>query len=80
MSTNKPGLVDYGKTHGVTIELQKDIIQFLSSKHTSNATLSVEEIMQLYDCPQDRAKRVIAALERDDMIEHVGGGKYRVTV
>ena len=80
MSTNKPSIVDYGKTHGVTQALQKDIIDFLSSKHTANATLTVKEIMNLYQCPEDRAMRVITALEKDQMLVSVGGGSYKVTI
>ena len=78
MATNKPSMVDYGTTLGVTQQLQKDIIDFLSSKHTANATLTVGEIMNLYKCPEDRAKRVIAALEKDRMVVSVGPGSYKV--
>lgn len=74
------GAPDYSKTLGVTQDLQRDIIEFLSSKHTSNATLSVREIMSLYKCPEDRAKRVIAALVKDSMLSPVGGGQYKVTI
>ena len=80
MPSNKPGGVDYGKTMGVTQRLQKDIIDFLSSKYTSNATLTVAEIMNLYQCPEDRAKRVIAALEKDQMLVRVEDGSYKVTI
>jgi DNA-binding IscR family transcriptional regulator len=64
----------------ITLQLGKDIIQFLSSKHTENATISLSEVMKLYHCPQDRALRVIANLVEDRVIESVGGGVYRVII
>jgi hypothetical protein len=69
-----------GKTLGVTARLRLDIIEFLSSKHTANATVSVDEIMRLYKCPEDRAKRVIAALIDDKVLRPAGNGVYQVMI
>ena len=70
----------YANTMGVTQELNRDIIQFLSKKHTANATLTVKEIMSLYDCPEDRAMRVIASLVEESVLVPDGPGIYRVTI
>ncbi len=80
MSKNARGTPDYGTTLGVTQELQKDVIEFLSSKHTANATLTVAEVMKLYKCPEDRAKRVIAGLVKDSLLVQTQPGVYKVTL
>ena len=77
MKDNPP---DYSKTLGVTQDLQKDIIEFLSSKHTADATLTVAEIMALYECPEERAKKVIAILVKDSLLVPAGPGAYKVTI
>jgi hypothetical protein len=77
MKDNPP---DYSKTLGVTQELRKDIIEFLSAKHTANATLTVAEIMALYECPEERAKKVIAMLVKDSLLVPAGPGAYKVTI
>ena len=71
---------DYSKTQGVTLELQRDIINFLSAKHTANATLTVAEVMALYKCPEARAKKVIAKLVKDSLLVSAGSGAYKVTI
>jgi hypothetical protein len=52
----------------------------LSAKHTANTTLTVAEIMALYECPEERAKKVIAMLEKDLLLVLVGPGTYKVTI
>jgi Fic family protein len=69
-----------GKTLGVTQRLQGDIIEFLSSKHTRDATVTVAEIMKLYDCPDDRARRVIKALVEDEVLKPAGQDVYKVII
>jgi hypothetical protein len=73
-------LKKYSQTYGVTQTLQSDIIQFLTSKYTKNATLTVGEVMQFYDCAEDRARRVIANLINDGVLETVTKDTYRVTI
>jgi uncharacterized SAM-dependent methyltransferase len=80
MSAKKKEQPDYRDTLGVTQQLEKDILEFLSSKHTADATLSVAEIMALYKCPEDRAQRVISALVKDALLVSVGPGSYKVTI
>lgn len=80
MSATKDASPDYRKTLGVTQELQRDIIEFLSSKYTANATLTVAEVMALYKCPADRAQRVIANLVKDSLLVPIGSGTYKVTL
>lgn len=80
MSVTRDDSPDYRKTMGVTQELQRDIIQFLSSKHTANATLTVTEVMTLYKCPADRAERVIANLVKESLLVQIGPGTYKVTL
>ncbi len=80
MPAKKSSTPDYGKTLGVTQELRRDIVEFLSSKHTSGATLTVKEIMALYKCPEDRAQRVIASLVKDNFLVPAGPGAYKVTI
>ena len=36
--------------------------------------------MKLYQCPEERAMRVISALEKDQMLVSVGGGADKVTI
>jgi hypothetical protein len=72
--------IDYSKTLGVTQELRKDIIEFLSAKHTADAALTVEEVMALYKCPEARAKKVIAMLVKDSLLVPAGPGAYKVTI
>ena len=73
-------LKKYSQTFGVTQTLQSDIIQFLTSKYTKDAMLTVSEVMQFYDCPEDRARRVIANLMNDGVLEAVSKDTYRVTI
>jgi hypothetical protein len=77
MKDNSP---DYSKTLGVTLELRRDIIDFLSAKHTANAALTVAEVMALYQCPEERAKKVIAMLVKDSLLAPAGPGAYKVTI
>jgi uncharacterized SAM-dependent methyltransferase len=70
----------YSQTFGVTQTLERDILEFLSSKYTKNATLSVQEVMALYKCPEDRARRVIANLVRDRVIVEAGRDIYKVVI
>jgi hypothetical protein len=70
----------YSQTFGITHTLQRDVIEFLSSKYTNNATLSVQEIMNMYACPEDRARRVICNLVDDEVLVSVGYDTYRVLV
>ena len=75
-----PILRRYSETVGVTQDLERDIIEFLSSKYTANATLSVEEVAGLYKCPPDRARRVIANLFKDELLVAVGHNIYKVNI
>lgn len=70
----------YSETFGVTQTLERDIIEFLSSKYTDGATITVQEVMDLYHCPADRARRVIANLITDEVLERVTSEIYRVTI
>ena len=70
----------YSDTSTVTQSLERDIIDFLSAKHTAKATLTVEEIMKLYRCDRSRASRVISALLEDDILAPTGDGTYKVIV
>lgn len=70
----------YVDTSTVTQTLERDIIEFLTSKHTSNATFEVEEIMKLYNCSVDRARRVIANLVRDKVLVKVAPDTYKVNI
>ena len=67
-------------TIGITQVLQADIIEFLSSKHTENATISVEEVMRLYKAPEDRARRVLANLVKDGVLRGIGDDTWVVTI
>ncbi len=68
------------KTVTVTQSLKTDIIQFLISKYTSDATISVAEVMSMYKCPEDRAKRVLNALIQDGVLELTGENSYKVII
>ena len=70
----------YGQTFGVTQSLERDIIEFLSAKYTANATLTVREVMELYHCPPDRARRVIATLVKDQVLVAAGKDVYKVNI
>ena len=70
----------YSKTSIVTQDLQRDIVQFLSAKHTANATLSVAEVMKFYDCPEDRARRVVRNLVSEGVLAQVAPDTYKVTI
>lgn len=70
----------YSATVGVTRNVERDIVEFLSSKYTANATLSLQEIADLYKCPLDRARRVVAALEKDKLLVPVGQSTYKVNI
>jgi hypothetical protein len=43
-------------------------------------SVTVAEIMALYGCPEERAKKVIAMLEKDSLLVLVGPGAYKVTI
>jgi hypothetical protein len=77
MKDNPP---DDSKTLEITQKLRRDIIDFLSAKHTANATLTVAEVMALYKCPEERAKKVIAMLVKDSLLAPAGPGAYKVTI
>jgi hypothetical protein len=70
----------YGETIGVTQDLERDIIQFLSSKFTANATLTAAEIAELYQCPLDRAQRVINSLIQGNLLVSQGADEYKVNI
>ena len=70
----------YSETFGVTQTLERDIIQFLSAKYTKDATLTVEEVVRLYRCSEDRARRVIANLVRDRVLVPAGKDVYKVII
>ena len=70
----------YSETYGLTQTLERDIIDFLSAKYTGGATISLGEVMSLYHCPPDRARRVIASLVTDEVLVAAGGDVYRVTI
>jgi hypothetical protein len=75
-----PVLEQFGKTVGVTQVLENDILQFLSSKHTKNATITVQEVMNYYSCPEDRARRVLKSLVDEDIVVSVGNGTFKVNI
>lgn len=70
----------YSETFGVTQTLERDIIEFLSAKYTGNATISLKEVMSLYHCPVDRARRVIASLVEEEILVGTDTDVYRVTI
>lgn len=70
----------YSKTFGVTQTLRKDIIEFLSAKYTANATLGLAEVMSLYDCPEERARRVINSLVNDGVLVAASKDSYKVMI
>ncbi len=76
---NKEAILSH-KTVTVTQSLKTDIIQFLISKYTSDATISVAEVMSMYKCPEDRAKRVLDALIKDGVLALTGGNSYKVII
>ena len=67
-------------TLSITQVLQADIIEFLSSKHTENATITLDEVMSLYKTPEDRARRVIANLEDDGVLARVEHDTWKVMI
>ena len=77
MSTSS---VQHEPTIGITQVLQADIIEFLSSKHTERATISVEEVMRLYKAPEDRARRVLTNLVKDGVLRSIGNDTWIVTI
>ena len=75
-----PVMAQFGKTVGVTQVLENDILQFLSSKHTKNATITVQEVMNYYSCPEDRARRVLKAVADEDIVVSIGNGTFKVNI
>ncbi len=73
-------IIQSHKTVTVTQSLKTDIIQFLISKYTSNATISVAEVMSMYKCPEDRANRVLKSLVHDGVLELTGIDSYTVII
>ena len=67
-----------GKTVQITQELRRDIVDFLGADYAEGATITVAEIMKFYSCPEDRARRVIAALIQSGSLTKVGKDTYRV--
>ncbi len=73
-------IIQSHKTVTVTQSLKTDIIQFLVSKYTSNATISIAEVMSMYKCPEDRAKRVLKSLVNDGVLERTEIDSYTVII
>ena len=71
---------NWSRTFGVTQALRKDIIEFLSAKYTANATLELAEVMALYDCPEERARRVIDSLVNEGCLVAASKDSYKVTI
>jgi len=70
----------YSQTFGVTRTLECDIIEFLSAKYSDYATLSVQEVMSLYKCPEDRARRVVAKLVQEGVLVMASKDNYKVII
>ena len=80
MTNSRNATVASCNTLGATQLIETDIVEFLSSKHTENATISVVEVMNLYNCPEDRARRVLKSLEEDKVIALQAKDVYVVTI
>ena len=68
------------RTQGITQQLERDILEFLSSKYTDNATLTVAEIMRFYGCPHERAQRVVRNLLKEKVLAPAGKDTFRVLI
>jgi hypothetical protein len=64
----------------ITQTLQRDVIEFLSSKYTSHATVTIHEVMRLYECPPDQAKRVLDGLVKARVLTLLDGDVYQVII
>ena len=64
----------------VTDAVKRDIIQFFSSAHTSNRSISTTDVMNYFDCSRDSARRAITGLVDQGVLVKVGIDQYKVSV
>ncbi|MEM7403740.1 MAG: hypothetical protein AAF458_00545 [Pseudomonadota bacterium] len=59
---------------------ERQIVQFLSEKCTSQALITLDEVAELYNGNLEKAKSVLLGLAADEIIVQVSDDTYRVTV